>query len=54
MDAETLKAIQYFRLGGCWDEKAVENAEVIIKALEKAEWNAVESVWLLANRTKTK
>lgn len=50
MDAETLKAIQYFRLGECWDEKAVANAEIIIKALEKAEWKAVEAVWSIVQK----
>ena len=45
MDAETIKAIQYFRLGNCPDQEAVENAEVLIKALQKAEWNAVETAW---------
>jgi hypothetical protein len=44
MDAETIKAIQYFRLE-CTVPRAVEKAEILIKALQKAEWNAVETAW---------
>lgn len=46
MDAETIKAIQYFRLE-CTVPRAVENAEILINALRKAELNAVESAWSL-------
>lgn len=46
MDAETIKAIQYFRLE-CTVPQAVANAEILIKALEKAEWSAVETAWAL-------
>lgn len=52
MDAETIKAIQYFRLE-CTIPRAVESAEILIKALQKAELNAVETAWsLVSSRVK--
>ena len=52
MDAETIRAIQYFRLGHCPDRESTENAEIIIKALQKAEWSAVETAWSFVDGKK--